>query len=109
LLEALFCELVLSSGCKSKIFDWVTTKFVHFSFLEASLLKNLFCSPDVVFGGSLSATVACISSRNRLSPRYILYSNNTDDTRVQNKENVGQQQKHAQKKRNEDNGESTKR
>jgi hypothetical protein len=47
-------------------------------------------------------------SRNRLSPRYILYSNHTDDTIVQNKEMLGRQQKHAQKKINEDNGESMK-
>jgi hypothetical protein len=49
------------------------------------------------------------SPRNRLSPRYILYSNHTDDIIVRYKEMLGRQQKHAQKKRNEDNGESTKR
>jgi hypothetical protein len=39
---------------------------------------------------------------NRLSLRYILYSNHTD-IKVSNTENAGQQQKHAQTKRNEDN------
>jgi hypothetical protein len=40
--------------------------------------------------------------------RYILYSNHTDHKIVQNKEMLGQQQKHAQKKRNDDNGKLTK-
>jgi hypothetical protein len=38
-------------------------------------------------------------SQNRLSPRYILYSNHTDDIIVRNKEMLGRQQKHAQKRK----------
>jgi hypothetical protein len=57
------------------------------------------------------AVQAFMNSRNRLSPRYILYSNHTNDTRVRNqkKKNAGATAKHAQEKRNEDNGETTKR
>jgi hypothetical protein len=77
---------------------------VPLSVFEMHLVKVM----DALSGVTNHLNMEELSGRNRLSPRYINIAITTAIQEFEPTKMLGQQQKHAQKKRNEGNSESTK-